>query len=51
MVSGIIVAIIFKNDGPSRKKYQWEIDEEHENTIVNQKTETTITYTIKKEDK
>ena len=48
MVSGIIVAIFFKNDGPLRKKYQWEIDEEHENTIVNQKPETTITYTIKK---
>ena len=51
LVSGIIVAIFFKNDGPARKKYQWEIDEEHENTIVNQKPETTITYTIKKEDK
>ena len=51
MVSGIIVAIFFKNDGPLRKKYQWEIDEEHENTIVNQKPETTITYTIKKENK
>ena len=51
MVSGVIVAVFFKNDGPLRKKYQWEIDEENENIIDNQKPETTITYTIKKEDK
>tara|TARA_B100000900_G_scaffold140198_2_gene118804 strand:+ start:3569 stop:4243 length:675 start_codon:yes stop_codon:yes gene_type:complete len=51
MVSGIIVAIFFKNDGPPRKKYQWEIDEENENIIESQKPEPTITYTIKKEDK
>lgn len=47
MVSGIIVAIFFKNDGPKRKKYQWEIDEENEKTIDSQESEIAITYTIK----
>ena len=29
-VAGIIVALFYKNEGPKRKKYQWEIDEEME---------------------
>ena len=28
--SGILVALFYRNDGPKRKKYQWEIDEELE---------------------
>lgn len=30
MFAGIIVALFYKNEGPKRKKYQWEIDEELE---------------------
>ena len=30
-MAGIIVAIFYRNEGPKRKKYQWEIDEELEN--------------------
>ena len=29
-VAGILVAIFYRNEGPQRKKYQWEIDEELE---------------------
>ena len=29
-VAGILVAIFFRNEGPQRKKYQWEIEEELE---------------------
>ena len=29
-ISGILIAIIYKEKGPKRKKYQWEIDEEIE---------------------
>ena len=28
--AGILVAIFYKDEGPQRKKYQWEIDEELE---------------------
>jgi membrane associated rhomboid family serine protease len=28
--AGILVAIFYRNEGPERKKYQWEIDEELE---------------------
>ena len=30
-IAGIIIAFLYKNQGPKRKKYQWEIDEELEN--------------------
>ena len=30
IIPGIIVALFYKNEGPKRKKYQWEIDEELE---------------------
>ena len=29
-VAGILIAIFYRNEGPQRKKYQWEIDEELE---------------------
>ena len=29
-VAGILVAIFYRGEGPQRKKYQWEIDEEIE---------------------
>lgn len=45
-IAGILVAFFFRNDGPKRKKYQWEIDEEleKENTEKNQ-----IKYILKKD--
>ncbi len=45
-VAGILVAIFYKNEGPQRKKYQWEIDEEIEKL---EKNKLKITYTIKNE--
>ena len=30
LISGVLIAIYFKNEGPKRKKYQWEIEEEEE---------------------
>ncbi len=50
MISGIVIAIFFKNYGPKRKKYQWEIDEENEKTLDSQDSQLKITYTIKKQD-
>ena len=29
-ITGLVISIIFREDGPKRKKYQWEIDEENE---------------------
>lgn len=51
MLSGILIAVFFKNHGPKRKKYQWEIDEENEKILDSQDdSQPTITYTIKKKD-
>lgn len=48
-MAGILVAIFYKNQGPKRKKYQWEIDEELEEEIL--KTENIkINYIIKKDN-
>ena len=30
MVTGFLIAYFYKEEGPKRKKYQWEIDEELE---------------------
>jgi membrane associated rhomboid family serine protease len=49
-MAGIIVAIFYRNEGPKRKKYQWEIDEELEEEFL-KKNEIKINYTIKKDDK
>lgn len=32
-IAGILVAIYYQKEGPSRKKYNWEIEEELENNI------------------
>ena len=32
LFSGILIAFFYKNEGPQRQKYQWEIDEELEAT-------------------
>ena len=46
-VSGILLAFFYKDEGPQRKKYQWEIDEELESIDI-QKQKVEINYTIKK---
>ena len=46
-IAGILVAVFYKDEGPKRKKYQWEIDEELENKLIlEQKLK--INYSIKK---
>ena len=49
-MAGIIVAIFYRNEGPKRKKYQWEIDEELEEELL-KGNELKINYNLKKEDK
>ena len=49
-MAGIIVAIFFRKEGPKRKKYQWEIDEEFEGKI-SEENKLKINYTIKKNNK
>lgn len=46
-MAGIIVAIFYRNEGPKRKKYQWEIDEELEEAFLKE-NELKINYTLKK---
>ena len=43
-MAGILVAIFYKNQGPKRKKYQWEIDEELEKETIK------LNYIIKKDN-
>ena len=33
LISGVTVAIFYRNEGPRRKKYNWEIEEELDNEI------------------
>lgn len=33
LISGLIVAIFYRHEGPKRKKYNWEIEEELDNEI------------------
>ena len=33
-MAGILIAIFYRNEGPKRKKYQWEIDEELEKEMA-----------------
>jgi len=49
-MAGIIVAIFYRKEGPKRKKYQWEIDEELEEKFLNE-NELKINHTLKKENK
>jgi membrane associated rhomboid family serine protease len=48
-VAGIIVALFYKNEGPERKKYQWEIDEELEEKFK-EENKIKINYILKKDD-
>ncbi len=45
LLAGLLVAIFFKREGPKPKKYQWEIEEELEESDDIQ-----INYILKKED-
>ena len=49
-MAGIIVAIFYRNEGPKRKKYQWEIDEELEEEFL-EKNNLKINSPLKKDDK
>ena len=49
-ISGIFVAIFYRNEGPKPKKYQWEIDEEREAELLKNNTQK-FHYTIKNESK
>ena len=49
-MAGIIVAIFYRNEGPKRKKYQWEIDEELEKEFL-EENELKINYSLKKDNK
>ena len=49
-MAGIIVAIFYRNEGPKRKKYQWEIDEELEEEFLKE-NERKINYILRKENK
>lgn len=48
-MAGIVVAIFFRKDGPKRKKYQWEIDEEIEDKLLKNNA-SSFHYTLKKKD-
>ena len=49
-LAGILVAIFYRKEGPKRKKYQWEIDEELEQQLL-EENQMKIKYILKKEDK
>ena len=48
-IAGILVAFFYKDEGPKRKKYQWEIDEELESQDDNANN-IKINYILKKEN-
>ena len=50
LLAGILVAFFYKNEGPKRKKYQWEIDEEIEAELL-KNNQQDFYYTLKNEDK
>lgn len=33
LIAGLVIAYFFRNEGPKRKKYQWEVEEEIENQV------------------
>ncbi|MEZ5082445.1 MAG: rhomboid family intramembrane serine protease [Bacteroidales bacterium] len=51
LITGTVLAFYFRKEGPKRKKYNWEIEEEQE-LMQNESEEDSIeiTYTIKKEE-
>ena len=49
LLAGILVAFFYKNEGPKRKKYQWEIDEEMEEKF-REENKIKINYILKKDN-
>ena len=49
-MAGILVAIFYRNEGPKRKKYQWEIDEELEEKLLKDPPQS-FHYTLKQGNK
>ena len=49
-LAGFLVAIFYRNEGPKRKKYQWEIEEEIEAELLKNTTES-FHYSLKQENK
>ena len=47
--AGILVAIFYRKEGPQRKKYQWEIDEELEKKVC-EENKMKIRYIIKEKE-
>jgi len=45
--AGILIALFYKNQGPERKKYQWEIEEEEEEEKKTKENIVKIKYIIK----
>ena len=49
-LAGVVVAVFYRKEGPKRKKYQWEIDEELEAELLKNNLQD-FYYTLKKEEK
>ena len=41
-LAGVLVSVFYKNEGPKRKKYQWEIDEELEEQAAKERQESLL---------
>jgi len=48
LLAGLLIAIVYKNEGPKPKKYQWEIDEELEKEME-ENNNLSIKYLYKKD--
>jgi membrane associated rhomboid family serine protease len=48
LLAGLLIAIIYRNEGPKPKKYQWEIDEELEKEMA-KNSKLSIKYLYKKD--
>ena len=49
-LAGVLVAVFYRNEGPKRKKYQWEIEEEIEAELLKNTTQS-FHYSLKQENK
>ena len=49
-LAGVLVAIFYRNEGPKRKKYQWEIEEELEEELLKNTTQS-FHYSLKQRNK
>jgi membrane associated rhomboid family serine protease len=49
-LAGVLVAVFYRNEGPKRKKYQWEIEEELEEELLKNTTQS-FHYSLKQRNK